>query len=224
LTLPAWRSLAVLSALTLTAQNPPWIQLTAGMVIDRSAIIRPGTYRLPTSTTPVDFRVTLEYRGAETLSPRGVRTPAGTPVVFEYSRFFAPIEWTVRFFEYGDGTDPVKQPDGFRTLLAGTGLKTIATSRLDYLSGRGFEEGVPRDRFALSAEGTTILPAGDYVLQVISDDGVRVWMDGAMVLDDWTPHESHVRRASIRGGRRHFKVEYYEATGFAELRCDIQRK
>ena len=54
---------------------------------------------------------------------------------------------------------------------------------------------------------------------------MRVWMDGAMILDEWAPHESKVNRVSIRGGgERRFKVEYYDVTGFAELRFDIQRK
>jgi hypothetical protein len=110
-------------------------------------------------------------------------------------------------------------------MLSGTPIKTVTTNRLDYISGGAIEDGVPRDRFALVAEGTTTLPQGDYTLQVISDDGVRVWMDGAMILDEWAPHESKVNRVPIRGGgERRFKVEYYDVAGFAELRFDIQRK
>jgi hypothetical protein len=154
-----------------------------------------------------------------------VRVPAGDVHRFSYTRFFVPINWTVRFFEYGNETDAVHQPAGFAKLVSGAPMKTVATDRLDYISGRAIEDGVPRDRFALVAEGTTTLPPGDYTLQVISDDGVRVWMDGAMILDEWAPHESKVNRVSIRGGgERRFKVEYYDVTGFAELRFDIQRK
>jgi hypothetical protein len=178
----------------------------------------------PTSTAPVDFTVTLEYRGGEVTSPRGVRTPAGEPYAFSYSRFFAPIDWTVRFFAFADDTHPVTHPQAFATLASTAVLGTLKTNRLDYMSARPFEDGVPRDRFGLSAEGTTTLPAGGYVLQVISDDGVRVWMDGAMILDDWTPHESKLSRVPIAGGAHRFKVEHYDITGFAELRFDIQRK
>jgi hypothetical protein len=79
-------------------------------------------------------------------------------------------------------------------------------------------------RFALVAEGAANLPPGQYNLQVISDDGVRVWMDDAMILDEWLPHESKVSRVPIAGGAHRFKVVYYDVTGFAELRFDIQRK
>ena len=223
---PAGRSDDTPLTLRVLGPQGEWKVLSA-----RGATLSPSSgfvYRevvvTPTSTSPVDFTVTVEYRGAEVVSPRGERTPAGTPYTFSYSRFFAPIDWTIKFFEYGDATDPVKQPAGFATLLAGTPAKVVTATRFDYISGRALEAGVSRDRFAISAQGTTTLPGGDYILQVISDDGVRVWMDGAMMLDDWTPHESKVSRVAIAGGTHRFKVEYYDATGFAELRFDIQRK
>ncbi len=110
-------------------------------------------------------------------------------------------------------------------LEAGVPVQGVSTTRLDYISGRALEDGVPRDRFALVAHGKTTLPPGSYTLQVISDDGVRVWMDDAVIIDEWTPHESKVSRVEIGGGvERRFKVEYYDVTGFAELRFDIQRK
>ena len=170
----------------------------------------------------IDYDVRLEYRGGEVISPRGERTPAGKPYAFGYSRFFAPADWTVNFFEYTDDTDPVKQPDAFAALLQRMPLKTVKSDRLDFMSGREVEEGVPRDRFAFSAAGVVTLPAGDYTLQVISDDGVRVWADGKLILDAWEPHESRVDRVDLRGGARKLRVDYYEAGGWAELRLDIQ--
>ncbi len=170
----------------------------------------------------VDYDVTLEYRGASVTSPRGAITRAGAPYTFRYSRFFAPVDWTVRFFEYGDASDPVKQPQAFEQLLLGTPLKTVKVDRLDYMSGRVIEDGVPRDRFALTAEGTVNLPPGDHTLRVISDDGVRVWADGKVILDAWAPHESRVDRVGLAGGRHTLKVHYFEAGGWAEMRLDIR--
>ena len=110
------------------------------------------------------------------------------------------------------------------SLLSGTALKEVAHDRLDYISGGSIEDGVPGDKFAVVAEGTPSLPPGDYVITLISDDGARVWVDGEEVIDAWSPHESKVDCATIRGGRKKFKVDYYEAGGFAELRFDIQRR
>jgi hypothetical protein len=223
---PAGRSDEIPLRLRVLGPDGEW-RLTSA----RGATVSSSTGRVPAeivvtpaATSPIDFTVTLEYRGGDVVSPRGARTPAGTPYTFGYSRFFAPIDWTIRFFEYGDETDPVKRANAFAKLVSGPPLKTGSATRLDYVSGGSIEDGVPRDRFALVAEGTTKLPPGEYMLQVISDDGVRVWMDGAMILDEWARHESKVSRVPLSGGARRFKVEYYDNTGFAELRFDIQRK
>ena len=202
---------------TLTTSRGASVSAKAGDVGDE-IVVTPATGSL------VDFEVRLEYRGDEAVSPRGARTPAGKPYTFGYSRFFVPIDWTVKFFRYDDSSDPVHAPAAFARVLGAQPIKTAAATRLDYLSGRAIEDGVPTDRVALVAEGTATLPRGDYILQVISDDAVRVWMDEMLIVDEWTPHESKVNRVAIAGGRRHFKVQYYDVRGFAELRFDIQRK
>jgi PA14 domain-containing protein len=179
---------------------------------------------MPAAGSIIDYDLALEYRGEAVVSPRGVKTAAGKPYIFHYSRFFVPIDWGIKLFEYTDATDPVKSPEGFARLVRETPVKQLARDRLDYVSGRSIEDGVARDRFALVAEGTVDLPSGDYTLSVISDDGVRAWVDGEEVIDAWSPHESRLDKAAIRGGRRKLKVEYYEIDGFAELRLDIQRR
>jgi nitrous oxidase accessory protein NosD len=230
-----WKSPKLWPART-PAENPLTLRVLGPegewkLIAARGATVSPQHGRVPGEivVTPakrptVDFDISLEYRGADVVSPRGARTPAGKTYRFDYSRFAVPIDWTIRFFEYSDASDPVKQPDGFARLIAGNPLKTVSSTALDYVSGRAIEDGVPRDRLALVAEGTANLEAGTYTLHVISDDGVRVWMDGALILDAWAPHESKVDTAQIRGGRRRFKVAYYDVSGFAELRFNIQRK
>ena len=195
----------------------------------RGATVTPAAGRIgailvvtPRAGPVTDYDVALEYRGASVLSPRGAITKPGAPHTFRYSRFFAPAGWTVRFFEYTDASDPRKQPQAFDQLLLGSPLKTVNANRLDYMSGRAVEEGVPRDRFAFAAEGLVDLPPGDYTLQIISDDGARVWADRRLVLDAWEPHESRVDRVPLSGGRHPLKVHYFEVDGWAEMRLDIQ--
>jgi hypothetical protein len=171
----------------------------------------------------VDYEVTLSYVGGPVVSPRGVVSAAGTPYLFGYSRFFASIPWTIRFFSYPEAADPARHPDAFARVLRGEPVgPLLTTDRIDYLSGGVIEDGVPPDRFAFVAEGTVALPRGDYTLQVISDDGARVWVDGTLVLDAWAPHESRVDEVIISGGRHRLKVEYYEVGGWSEMRFDIQ--
>ena len=174
----------------------------------------------PRAGTLIDYEVTLSYVGGPVTSPRGVVTLAGKPYLFSYSRFFAAIPWKVQFYSYPDTVDPAKQPEA---VLKGTRVGTLfEANRIDYLSGGVIEEGVPRDRFAFVAEGTVDLPPGDYTIEMISDDGARVWVDDKVVLNEWEPHESKVDRVDITGGRRRLKLEYYELAGWAEIRLQIQ--
>jgi hypothetical protein len=92
------------------------------------------------------------------------------------------------------------------------------------MSGGAIAEGVPRDRVAVVADAVIDLPAGAYTVRTISDDGVRVWMEDERIIDRWTPHESAIDTVPVTGGRRRFKVEYYELGGFAELRFEILRR
>jgi alpha-L-fucosidase len=66
------------------------------------------------------------------------------------------------------------------------------------------------------------LPAGRYRLQTISDDAVRVWVDGRLAIDAWEPHESRVDEVRISGGRHELVVEYFQVDGWVELSLDIQ--
>jgi nitrous oxidase accessory protein NosD len=201
-----WRLVAVRGATVIPAQ---------GQVGDVISVV-------PRAGRVLEYDLTLAYVGDRVTSPRGAVTQAGRPYTFNYSRFFAPIDWNIRFFQYPEAVDPVAP--AFSKLHSGAPLKTVTADRIDYLSGGEIEPGVPRDRFAFVAEGTANLPPGDYTLQVISDDGVRVWVDGRLALDAWAPHESRVDFVQLSGGRRRLKVEYYEATGWAEIRLDIQRR
>lgn len=160
-------------------------------------------------TTTVDLEVALR-------DERGRR--------FGYSRLFVPIAWTVRFHDSSNEPDAYSTTERFAALLAQPPVATTTTDRIDYLSSRGIASDVPNDHVAVVAEGVVTVPAGAYDLQVISDDGVRVWVDGTRVIDNWSPHESVVDRTPIAPGARRLRVEYYERTGFAELRLEIVRR
>jgi PA14 domain-containing protein len=100
---------------------------------------------------------------------------------------------------------------------------TRQAPRLDYLWYRPTMAGVPQERFAIVATGTVSLAAGEYSLRTISDDGVRVWVDGRLVIDAWAPHESRVDAAPLGAGHHDIRVVYYQLHGWTELRLDIIR-
>jgi hypothetical protein len=83
--------------------------------------------------------------------------------------------------------------------------------------------GVPQAKWALEATSAVTLSPGTYTLRTISDDAVRVWVDGKLAIDDWTPHESTVDAVPLAAGRHELRVEYYQVDGWTELRLDIVR-
>ncbi len=159
---------------------------------------------MPENRRVVDFTVTL-------------RDAAGRD--FIYSRFFAPIDWRLKFYDIsGSKTPPV--PD-MTLLSAQKPILETTSDRIDYLSGRALAGGLPNDHVAMIGEGVVDLPRGSFVLRTISDDGVRVWVDGKLVIDRWDVHESIADEAPIGAGRHTLRVEYFERVGWAELRVEI---
>jgi parallel beta-helix repeat protein len=137
--------------------------------------------------------------------------------------FEPTIGWDAKFFVWTDSTDPRSKPEAFQVLLSGTPALTRHESRLDYEWYGPSIKTLPLERWALDAEGTVDLGPGTYSIRTISDDAIRVWVDGKLAIDDWTPHESVVDHAVISGGHHTLKVQYYQVDGWTELRLDIVR-
>ncbi len=67
------------------------------------------------------------------------------------------------------------------------------------------------------------LTPGTYTLRTISDDGIRAWIDGALVIDRWDLHESAVDAVPLPAGHHDLRVQYFQIDGWAELRVDVVR-
>ena len=54
--------------------------------------------------------------------------------------------------------------------------------------------------------------AGDTVFSVTADDGVRLWVDGALLIDKWIDQPATTDKATktLSAGSHQVKVEYYE--------------
>lgn len=183
----------------------------------------PGGLTVRPSGPGTDLVVALTYVGASVVTPRGVRYEAGEPVPFSYTQFDPAIDWTVRYWAFDASSDPVRDPKAFAAALAATPVLTEKVSHLDIETSGRIRPSLPHDRVALRAEGRVTLPSGRFELSAISDDGVRVWIDDRLVVDRWSIHESAVDRAPIRPGRHRLRVEYFQATGWAELQLRFRR-
>ncbi|MCO5296321.1 MAG: right-handed parallel beta-helix repeat-containing protein [Fimbriimonadaceae bacterium] len=171
-----------------------------------------------------DLLLDFEYRGAAVVTPFGQRIPAGKAVRFEYRKFFTPIDWTVKWFAYDKATqEPRTMLDAFHKLLEGTPLKTEKTDTINYAWGGSPGAGVPDNYFATLAEGKFEVPAGEYTLNVTSDDGVRVWVDGKVVIDNWTYHGPTLDTAKLKlGGAHRIRVEHFEIDGYSTLKVELK--
>lgn len=79
---------------------------------------------------------------------------------------------------------------------------------------------LPADHFSARWTGQKYFHAGCYLFGLFADDGVRLWVDGELLVDQWQDG-----RATYYGpvtyldtGYHDLMVEYYEHTGEAEIR------
>jgi hypothetical protein len=82
--------------------------------------------------------------------------------------------------------------------------------------------GVPTDNFSVRWTGQ-VSPryTGSVTFYTVSDDGIRLWVNGQPLVDNWTNHGPTENSASITlvaGQKYDIKLEYYEATGGATAR------
>ena len=73
---------------------------------------------------------------------------------------------------------------------------------------------MPADHFSIRWSGRLRAPeTGEYDLATVADDGVRLWVNGRLLIDDWTQHapEYHTARVSLEAGKQYdLRLEYYD--------------
>ena len=177
----------------------------------------------PAAGAEGDWELSLAYVGGATVTRDGMTHARAAVVPFAFARYEPASRWDVRFFVWADSTDPRSKADAFSRLLRSTPVLVRQDARLDYFWSRPFFKELPRSRFAAEATSTLTLAAGTYTLRTLSDDMVRVWVDDALVIDDWTPHETRPGYATISGGTHAVRVQYAQVDGWTELRLDVVR-
>jgi parallel beta-helix repeat protein len=174
-----------------------------------------------------DWTVTLEYEGTKTRSPRGINRSVSESYLFSYSRFDPKTTWDVRVYAWNDSTHPVKAGKTFDALLRGergAPALRLSAARVAYVWYRPKVQSWPQDRAGVVATTEVNLPQGSYAVRTISDDGIRVYVDDSLVIDDWTVHESRVHEAPLSAGKHRIRVEYFQVDGWTELQAQIIKR
>jgi YVTN family beta-propeller protein len=87
--------------------------------------------------------------------------------------------------------------------------------------------GVPADQFSVRWTGTITIPSsGSYRFRTVSDDGVRLWVNGTQRISNWTDHGATTNTSSafsLSSGKRSITLEYYENGGGATMQLQWLR-
>jgi hypothetical protein len=116
--------------------------------------------------------------------------------------------------EYYDG----RNFDTFKEILS--------VNELNYAWGSGAPESnlVGSNDFSIRFLGNVQAPqTGVYTFYTTSDDGVRLWVDGTLVVDNWTDHGTTVNTGTISliaGEYVPIKLEFYERGGGAVIKLE----
>jgi beta-glucosidase len=169
--------------------------------------------------------VEISYaRGADLVQGRD--DPAAVPLV--EAQFLRPS---------ADSTERGLRGEYFRNKdLAGSPALTRVDAQIlfnwdrgsptDNLMARGeasSSEAVPDDNFSIRWSGQLLPPvSGLYQLQVAANDGVRLYLDGKLILDHWENQDrlsAHGVSAQLQAGRAYdLKLEYFDAERDAGVR------
>ncbi len=85
--------------------------------------------------------------------------------------------------------------------------------------------GIPADNFSVRFTHDEWFEGGTYRFSYRSDDGLRLWLDDRLVIDDWRDREAtwSVVDHYVAPGTHRVRVEYYERGGNAALQIAWER-
>jgi glucose/arabinose dehydrogenase/PKD repeat protein len=104
------------------------------------------------------------------------------------------------------------------TTLGGSPFATRCEAAVSYVWGAGGPDtGVGPDNFSVRWAGQFQFAGGSTTFTATADDGIRVWVDGTLVIDAWVDQSATTYQATrtLTAGTHLVQVEYYERTGDA---------
>jgi hypothetical protein len=176
-----------------------------------------------------DMEVIAEYVGEGFTDQFGNKVPSYKPYRFAFKKFFQPINFQVKWFGFDSTSDPIRT-NSVSAITHQQPFKVQTVNRLDYAWWGGIKAGEQLyPRFLTIAEGDAEIAKGTYELSITWDDAVRVYIDGKLVVDEWTPSKylfdesPHKKLRLSLEGKHHFRLEHVELGGFATLSMKLER-
>lgn len=193
----------------------------------------------PASIEPTDrpgSPIAVRFESDEGVHPYTLRVDCpDTGVEREFRETLIHTRWEVTVFPWS--IDPREDLEVWRRKATGDEALTATTDHLHLnyahggprdigLSEEITEHGPGSDHFGTIARTSLDLPAGRWRISTLSDDGVRVILNGETVLENWTHHAPTRDEAEFtleEPTRAEFVVEHFEIDGYAVLRFDLER-
>ena len=198
-----------------------WVnnQLVIDNWVDQSATTRTSAPIALVAGTRYDIRMEYYEHGGDAVARLQWTTPTQALAAIPQSQLYPPAPppvvngLTAQFFN-----DP------------GTGahLGTVALTRVDSTVNYAWAAaspaaGITANNFSARWSGKVQASVtGSYRFRTISDDGVRLWVNGQQVINNWTDHSSTTNTSNAitltAGVKYTIVLEYYEKGGDATMR------
>ena len=165
-----------------------------------------------TSTRTPTMTATSTSTATSTVTPNGTTTAIAAATA--YATTCGASGGAGLQGQYYDDTNNQSQP------LSGTLTLTRTDPTVNFNWGTGSPDpSLPSDHFSVRWTGEVQAPAsGTYTFHTSSDDGVRLWVNGQLLINNWTNHAQTEDYGSITltaGQKYGIRMEYYENTGNA---------
>lgn len=153
-----------------------------------------------TPTTPVTPTVPVTASPGPTTTPLPTATPTAgpTPII---------TAWKGEYFANAE--------------LAGSPALVRDDTAVDFdWGGNAPADGLPADAFSVRWTRTLPFEAGPYRFSATVDDGVRLWVDNHLVIDDWRDGSQRevIGDWTVTSGNHDIRIEYYDRANQAVVR------
>jgi hypothetical protein len=103
--------------------------------------------------------------------------------------------------------------------LTAPAARTACEGSINYDWGTGGPAGLPTDNFSARWTGSFPFANETVTFSVRADDGVRLFLDGALIIDAWKDQAptTYTTMRAVTSGNHQIKVEYYERGGGAVI-------
>lgn len=199
-----------------------------------SALVSTGSVttevRVPDPDAPLYEPATITVAATPGVHAYDLKLSLPGGAVHDLSGTIIAAMWEITAFPWT--IDPREDEAGWRAESTGPNASRIRLPELRLAFGSrgpgavGFARDLPADRFGTIARTTLRLEPGRWRFRTLSDDGVRVSVDGTPVIDNWTWH-APTRDEGLfeldRAREVEVLVEHFELDGYAVLELEIEQ-